>query len=126
MSQHNRSYSGRRRPEYAAGAALRPARGRGVPDALDRGDRGAGREEETEIIFSSLEAERDAIEERFGATLRWDRSEGRRALWVATDSIEGGYQAPEESWPLIQDHLIDLMVRFEDAFSGPIQRLTLG
>lgn len=89
-------------------------------------DRGAGREEETEMIFSSLEAERAAIEECFGAPLRWDRSEGRRALWVATDSIEGGYQAPEESWPEIQDRLINLMVKFENAFSGPIQRLALG
>jgi hypothetical protein len=62
-------------------------------------DRGAGREGENESIFSALEGQREAIEGRFGAELHWDRSESRRALWVASDSIEGGYQDPEEAWP---------------------------
>ena len=89
-------------------------------------DRGAEREEETEYIFSTLESQQEAIEGRFGAQLRWDRSEGRRALWVASDSIDKGYQDPEESWPQAQEQLVGLMVSLERAFAAPIQSLQIG
>lgn len=88
-------------------------------------DRGAGREAETETIFTALERQRTKIEERFGGPLVWDRSENRRAMWISSDSITGGYRDPEEDWPPAQDALIEMMIGLERGFAEPLQQLEI-
>jgi Domain of unknown function (DUF4268) len=86
-------------------------------------DRGKGAEEENKRLFDQLAASREAIDDEFGEELSWQRLEGKRACRIRYRSALGGYRAPEEKWPEIQDHIIGAMLRLERALRPYIGRL---
>jgi hypothetical protein len=86
-------------------------------------DRGKDSDEENKQIFDQLHANREAIEQAFGATLLWERLEGRRACRISYTRQEGGYRSPEEQWPEIQDKTIQDMDRFEKALQPSLKQL---
>jgi hypothetical protein len=87
-------------------------------------DRGKGREEENKSIFDQLFANREEIEKVFGGPLSWERLEGKRACRIKY-SQEGGYRAPEDQWPKMQEDIIAAMNRLEQALRPFLKQLTL-
>lgn len=86
-------------------------------------DRGASAALENVAIFESLLRDKDAIEAEFGNALDWERAEGKQRCQIGAPLRSGGYRDPEESWPQIQDEMVDAMVRFEAALRPRIQAL---
>jgi hypothetical protein len=86
-------------------------------------DRGKDSDEENKQIFDQLYANREAIEQAFGATLLWERLEGRRACRISYARQDGGYRSPEEQWPEIQDKTIHDMDRFEKVLQPYLKQL---
>ena len=86
-------------------------------------DRGPDAEEETSYIFEELLRYRAEIEAAFGEPLEWRESENTRARHIAKYLLIGGYRAPQEQWPEIQDVMIDAMIRLEEALRPYIERL---
>jgi uncharacterized protein DUF4268 len=61
-----------------------------------------------------LHANREAVEQAFGATLLWERLEDRRACRILYTRQGGGYRSPEEQWPQIPDktiHDVDRLIK---------------
>jgi hypothetical protein len=85
-------------------------------------DRGKDCELENLAIFRALQVNKQRIEEAFGAHLDWQELEGKRACRIRYKIDDGGWGLPE-SWPKLQDAMIDAMIRFESAFRPEIQRL---
>jgi hypothetical protein len=77
-------------------------------------DRGVS-PEDNRAIYDHFFAHRDEIEAKFGGPLSWEALEGKRACRIAARFETGGYRTPFEQWPLLQDGLIDAMIRFEKA-----------
>jgi hypothetical protein len=88
-------------------------------------DRGKGADEENEKIFDQLHANRAEIEKAFGASLKWERLEQKRACRIKITYTTGGYSIPEDKWPDIQIEIIKAMDRLEKAISPYISRLRL-
>lgn len=86
-------------------------------------DRGKGADKENKRIFDQLFASRKTIEAAFGEPLSWDHPEGTRACYIRHTSKLGGWRSSEDSWPKIQDHLVDEMVRLEAALRPHIAKL---
>lgn len=61
-----------------------------------------------ELIFDYLHDRKMQIENDFGAELKWQRLEGKRACRIKAE-IVGGYMNPEESWEEIQGRLVNAM-----------------
>lgn len=87
-------------------------------------DRGKDSEEENGAIFDQLHQHRKEIEEAFGGPLSWERLDGKRACRVKF-AQPGGYRAPEEKWPRIQDGIISAMNRLDKALRPFIKHLRL-
>jgi len=83
-----------------------------------------GKEDENEAIFNRFLACRDAIEERFGGDLEWDRQEGRRVCYITHRMTGGGY-CDEDKWPQVHEAMIDAMIRLEKAFRPEIDGLDI-
>jgi hypothetical protein len=71
-------------------------------------------------VFDQLFAERDRIEREFGGPLKWDKVETRKRCVIGVDIPGGGYQSDPESWPMVQDKMVDAMVRLESVFRPTI------
>ncbi|MGH2944681.1 MAG: DUF4268 domain-containing protein [Solirubrobacteraceae bacterium] len=87
---------------------------------IDRGDAA-----ENAALFERIRHDQEAIENEFGGRLDWDPAEGKQRCQVGARVSAGGYRDPEENWPVIQDKLIDTMVRFERVLRPRIHALTL-
>jgi len=88
-------------------------------------DRGKGADEENVKIFDQLCANKTQIEKAFGAPLKWERLETKRACRIKYTDTAGGYRSPEEKWLDIQTNIITAMDRLEKAISPFIKRLHL-
>ena len=86
-------------------------------------DRGKGAEEENKQIFDQLFAQHETIDNVFGKPLSWERLEGKRACRIRYTREDGGYRAPEEEWPKIQDDIINAMDRLEKALRPYLRQL---
>lgn len=86
-------------------------------------DRGRDADQENKRLFDQLEAHRIEVEQSFGGPLSWERLEAKRASRVRFNSQAGGYRAPDEEWPAIQDGIISAMVRLERALKSHVARL---
>ena len=84
-----------------------------------------GNAEENKEIFKRLEQERGVIHEKFGAELIWQSLPDRRASRIKYDLDVGGYRTSEAQWPQIHKHMVESMMRLEEALKGPISNLRL-
>lgn len=87
-------------------------------------DRGKGFEDENEEILRQLEANRQDIEEQFGAPLEWVSLDGIRACSVRRRLELGGYR-DREAWPQIFEETVNAMIRLKEAFRPHFARLDL-
>ena len=85
---------------------------------IDTGDR-----ETNKRYFDKLQAHRQEIETEFGASLRWERLDDKRASRIAHEIHGKGGLRDKDRWPELQDAMIDAMIRFERSFRPYIQRL---
>jgi hypothetical protein len=75
-------------------------------------------------IFDALHTDREAIEEAFGEPLYWERMEGLKRCAIGITLPGGGYR-DEDRWDIVQEAMIEAMVRLDDALRPRIQRLRL-
>jgi Domain of unknown function (DUF4268) len=88
-------------------------------------DRGKDSEAENKAIFDQLKANQAEVEKFFGGPLSWERLEGKRACRIRFTQTGGGYRSPEEKWPDIQDGIIKIMNRLEQALRPYLKTLKL-
>ena len=73
--------------------------------------------------FDSLLSERERVEADFGEELIWDKDENRKHCRIGVELTLGGYQDDPETWPDIQDAMIDAMVRLDKALKPMVAAL---
>lgn len=88
-------------------------------------DRGKDSAAENKAIFDQLHAHQHAIEESFGGPLSWERLETKKACRIRYMQTGGGYRSSEESWPGLQDGIINAMSRLEQALRPYLKQLKL-
>ena len=77
--------------------------------------------EENKWLFDRLAEERQELEGRFGAELRWMRLDSKKASRICYSHPFDGFDA--EHWPEMIDWLCRHFVKLEEAFSKPLGRL---
>lgn len=80
--------------------------------------------EGNKAIFDGLLAQRRDIEKDFGEPLEWERLDNRRASRIRKRFGDGGLSSPE-TWPHLQDRMIDGMVRLDKALRSRVESLRL-
>lgn len=81
-----------------------------------------GNREQNQCIYEALYSQKEAIEDTFDNELDWDRTEGRRSMYIRYHMNSGGYR-DEDHWPNIQDEMIDAMIRLEKALRPYLNKL---
>jgi ribosome-associated translation inhibitor RaiA len=71
-----------------------------------------------------LYSAKDEIETKFGGPLNWQRLDDKSACRISIQLDNGGIR-DEESWPEIQDAMIDAMIRLERALKPNISKLII-
>ena len=66
-------------------------------------------------LFEQLLARRTEIEEAFESSLDWESVEGRKKCSIGIRLPRGGYRSPSDEIPMIQDDMIETMIRLEAA-----------
>jgi len=74
-------------------------------------------------IFRALEQDRAEIEAEFGGPLNWSLVGGRKKCAIRKNLPAGGYRDEESDWHVVQEAMIDTMVRLENAFKRYIAAL---
>jgi hypothetical protein len=74
--------------------------------------------------FDALRMQKNMIESAFGGPLDWLDLPGRYGCRISTE-MDGGWRSPESEWPVLQDHLIDGLIRLDAALRKPIQDLKI-
>jgi hypothetical protein len=82
-----------------------------------------GSEEANKRIFDRLYIQRAEIEQVFGGELSWERLDNKEASRITCLTPIGGYRNDISQWPIIQDAMIDAMVRLEKALNPHLGRL---
>lgn len=82
---------------------------------------GRSRADENKWIFNQLNREKQDIEDRFGAELDWQRLDDKKACRICIQHPFDGFN--EVVWPQMIDWLCDYIVKLEEAFSEPLDRL---
>ncbi len=88
-------------------------------------DRGKEKGEENKDIFDKLFKHKEVIEKTFGASLNWERLEGKRACRINKNIDIGGYWDSEEKWPSVHEAMVDAMIRLEKAVKPLITKLNI-
>ncbi|HEX8084860.1 MAG TPA: DUF4268 domain-containing protein [Solirubrobacteraceae bacterium] len=73
-------------------------------------------------IFDQLAMHRAEVEAEFGGSLNWERLEGRKKCAIGV-TLEVGGRRDEDRWPVIQDAMLETMLRLERALRPRIQAL---
>ena len=81
-----------------------------------------GNADDNKRHFDKLFSQKDQIEERFGQSVNWERLDHRKASRLSFVAANEGL-ASKESWPEIQDKMIEAMIRFSDALKPEIKEL---
>ena len=84
---------------------------------------GPGQTAKNKAAFKALMAQKEQIEEAFGAPLDWQElpeGEGCRIRHI----IDGGYKSPQEDWPKIHQDMVNWMVRLDQAMRHRVAQLT--
>ena len=77
--------------------------------------------DENKWIFDQLERERQEIEGRFGTELQWQRLDDKKACRICYPHPFDGFD--DDNWPEMIDWLYTHIVKLEEAFSEPLDRL---
>jgi hypothetical protein len=86
-------------------------------------DRGAEEAEANKRLFDRLRGHKEEIERAFGGELSWQRLDDKRGCRIAYTVTTGGWKSDESKWPVVQDAMIDGMVRLERALKPEIASL---
>lgn len=81
-------------------------------------DSGAG----NKATFDALYSQKDAIENEVGAPLTWERLDHRRACRVDVTLETGGLATPDK-WPVLQDEMINIMIRLDKVMRPRLAKL---
>ena len=81
-----------------------------------------GSKQENEFIFDQLVIRKAEIENKFGGELNWRRLDEKIACRIAF-KMSGGYNDPESTWPVLQDEMIDAMIRLEAALGPELEKI---
>ncbi len=73
-------------------------------------------------IFDALAAQKAEIESEFGGQLEWERLDERRASRIRMRFTNGGLAEPE-TWPTLQEQMIDAMIRLDKALRNRLAKL---
>ncbi len=85
-------------------------------------DRDTG--EKNKAIFDALYARRDVIEKEFGESLEWERLDDKRASRIRRRFTIGGL-AKADTWPALQENMIDAMIRLEKVLRPRLAKIEL-
>lgn len=87
--------------------------------------RGQGKKAENDAIFDQLQAQQEDIQRRFGTALNWDKGRNRQTCRVEQRLGEGVVLTDRAAWTVIQDQMIDAMIRLDGALRPHIEKLDL-
>jgi hypothetical protein len=87
---------------------------------IDRGEAA-----ENKRIFDQLHALKNAIEQRFGQSLLWERLDTKRASRIKYIVKRGGYRSSESQWHDIQTEMVQTMTQLEIALKPALESLQL-
>jgi len=73
-------------------------------------------------IFGAFFNQKEIIEKEFGAPLEWHRLDDARCS-IIQKSFENGGLAKPETWPALQDQMIDAMIRFDGALRPRLAKI---
>jgi hypothetical protein len=76
--------------------------------------------EDSKRIFGALRARKETIEQKFGCPLEWEPKEDVTACFAVHPMDTGGWK-DEDSWPEIQEEMVDAMVALEQAMALEIE-----
>lgn len=85
-------------------------------------DRGKEHPTLNKVRFDELYQYKDKIELSFGSKLSWERLDAKRASRIAYRIKDMGLKN-RESWPILQDKMVDVMILMEKSFKPYIGRL---
>lgn len=74
--------------------------------------------------FDALFEQKVQIETEFGEPLEWLRLDDKRASRIVRLYMTGGLSM-EETWPSLQDQMIDGMIRFDKVMRGRLAKITI-
>ena len=75
-----------------------------------------------EELFNTLLEKKGEIEQDFGQPLKWQQLQTAQNLCrISTKLDGGGYRDDENKWAGIQDTMIDIMIKLEEAFKPHIE-----
>ncbi|MXY48289.1 MAG: DUF4268 domain-containing protein [Gemmatimonadetes bacterium] len=77
--------------------------------------------DENKRIFDQLIQEKQDIESRFGKELNWQRLNDKKACRISFPHSFDGFD--EENWPEMIEWLCEHIVKLEEAFSDPLDRV---
>ena len=86
---------------------------------------GAGQTEKNKAAFGALKAQEVAIDADFGDELDWEELPDADGCRIRHRIATGGYKSPPEQWPVIQDAMVDAMVRLGKTMRTRIANLVL-
>ena len=76
-------------------------------------------------IFDKLRDRKDEIEKDFGDKLEWQRLDNKRASRIAKTIEKTKGLENENDWPIIQEKMIDTMIKFENVLSKHLIKLKI-
>jgi len=79
--------------------------------------------ERNKAIFDFLAQRKEAVEQAFGGALDWQRLEEKRAARICHYIRGHGGLRAVESWPALQDAMVDAMTHLERAFKSHLENL---
>ena len=84
-----------------------------------------GEKEKNKKAFDILEKNKEKIESAIGSALEWKRYDNLKKSSITKGIIKGGYRSERETWPEIQELMVETMIKFEKAFAPYIHELTV-
>jgi hypothetical protein len=72
--------------------------------------------------FNKLRAQKEALEAKFGAELDWQDLPGKLGCRICHDSV-GGWKTPEQDWSVLQENIIETLIKMEATFKIPVQQI---